>query len=435
MKRKPLQKLPLLTLLLVVISMATGIFLYTRAWVASGVCAVLGVVLFYRLCRMYDRNARKVAYLFDSIDNGEQAFTYAQEGASGSDRLVDESLNRITRILFQAKLEIVQKEKYYELILNSVNTGIVVIDERGHVLQTNNEALRLLGLTVFTHIRQLSRVDEKLVALFDTAFPGENHQVSYMNEKGTMSMLVRVSGIKLQEKSVRIIAMNDINRELDRKEVDSWIKLTKVLTHEIMNSITPITSLSETLMETYAQENEKIKNGLKVIQSTGNSLISFVESYRKFTHIPPPSPALFYVLAFLERMKQLASLQDRYDNIEVELDIQPGDLLLYADESLISQVVLNLLKNAFEAIGKQKRGIVRVVSYTDLNEMIVMEISNNGPMIPPEVEEQIFVPFFTTKEEGSGIGLSVSKQIMRLSGGSLTCRTNPEETTFCLIFP
>ena len=435
MKQKLIQKLPLLTLLLIVISVAAGIFIFMREWTALIICFISAVVIFYKLCHIYNRNSRKIAYLFDLLENGEQAFVYSQKGAPTGDSLVNESLNRINQILSQAKLEIVQKEKYFELILNSVNTGIVVIDERGHVFQTNNEALRLLGLTIFTHVNQLKMVDEKLAEVFNMALPGDNHQISYVNEKGTMNLLMRVSGIKLQEKSVRIIAVNDINKELDRKEIDSWIRITRVLTHEIMNSVTPITSLSETLLNTYTDENEDIKKGLQLIQSTGNNLVSFVESYRKFTNIPTPTPSLFYVSEFLGRMKQLACHQDIYDNIKVELDINPDDLILYADESLVSQVVLNLLKNAFEAIGKHETGFVRIESYSDVNEVVVLEVSNTGPMIPPEVEEQIFVPFFTTKENGSGIGLSVSRQIMRLSGGSLTVRTTPEKTTFSLIFP
>ena len=435
MKLKLIKKLPLLTLLLIVISVAAGIFILKQEWIALIICVIFAVFVFYKLCHIYNRNSRKVAYLFDSIDNGEQAFMYSQKWDTVSDKLVDESLNRINNILFQAKSEIVQKEKYYELILNSVNTGIVVIDEHGHVFQTNDEALRLLGLTIFTHVRQLSMIDEKLSELFNKALPGDNHQISYINEKGTMNLLIRVSGIKLQDKSVRIIAVNDINKELDRKEIESWMRLIRVLTHEIMNSVTPITSLSETLLNAYSDENEDIKKGLQLIQSTGNNLVSFVESYRKFTHIPTPTPSLFYVSGFLERMKQLGSHHVVHDNIEVELDINPEDMILYADESLVSQVVLNLLKNAFEAIGKHESGLICLKSYVDTNEAVIIEISNTGPMIPPEVGEQIFVPFFTTKENGSGIGLSVSRQIMQLSGGSLTLKTTPEKTTFSLIFP
>ena len=375
--------------------------------------------------------------MFDSIDNGDQSFIFSEKWKSSDDKLVNNSLNRINRILFNIKTEIVQKEKYYELILNTVNTGIIVIDDLGHVYQINTEALRLLGLTVFTHVSQLSKVDGGLEQLMQSVQPGEKYQVSYSNERGTVNLLIRVSGIILQEKSVRIIAINDINHELDQKELDSWMRLTRVLTHEIMNSITPIASISETLMKSCDDGDDDIKDGLHAIQSTGRHLISFVESYRKYTHIPTPIPALFYVSEFALRMKQLAYHQHPFDNITVEVDIQPDDLLLYADESLISQVLLNLLKNAFEAIGDKKEGgRVHIKAYVGKDEEVTIEVRNNGPVISSEVQEHIFVPFFTTKEKGSGVGLSVSRQIMRLSGGNLTLKTTPDtkETVFSLVF-
>lgn len=380
----------------------------------------------------------KVAFMFDAIDNSDYAFKYATRGRSSNDKLVSDSLNRITQILFQAKAEAIQKEKYYELIMNQVNTGIIVEDDKGNIFQTNNEALRLLGLTVFTHARQLGRIDENLERLISDVRPGEKHQISFINERGTVHLSVRVSEMTLQEKHVRIIAINDINSELDDKEIESWIRLTRVLTHEIMNSITPITSLSDTLLSLHRNIDEEIRGGLEVISSTGKSLIAFVESYRKFTHIPTPQPSLFYVNKFAERLTRLARHHNNYPNITIRIDVEPEDLIVYADENLITQVVLNLLKNAMQAIGhEQENGLILLKAYCDPNEAVILEVTNNGPTIPPEEAEHIFVPFFTTKEGGSGIGLSISRQIMRLSGGSIALRSNPaqRQTTFVLTFP
>ena len=242
----------------------------------------------------------------------------------------------------------------------------------------------------------------------------------------------------LQEKHVRIIAINDINSELDDKEIESWIRLTRVLTHEIMNSVTPIPSLSDTLLSLHQNVDEEIRGGLEVISSTGKSLIAFVESYRKFTHIPTPQPSLFYVNKFAERLTRLARHHNNYPNITIRIDVEPKDLIVYADENLITQVVLNLLKNAMQAIGhEQENGLILFKAYCDPNEAVILEVTNNGPIIPPEEAEHIFVPFFTTKEGGSGIGLSISRQIMRLSGGSIALRSNPaqRQTTFVLTFP
>lgn len=387
---------------------------------------------------LFRRNAQKVAFMFDAIDNSDYAFQYATRGRSSNDKLVSESLNRITQILFQAKADAVQKEKYYELIMNSVNTGIIVLDDTGNIFQTNNEALRLLGLSVFTHVKQLARIDEKLQQIIGNIRPGDKHQISFVNERGTVNLSIRVSEMTLQEKHVRILAINDINSELDDKEIDSWIRLTRVLTHEIMNSVTPITSLSDTLLSIHEDADSEILSGLEVISATGKSLISFVESYRKFTHIPTPEPSLFYVRKFAERMVNLARHHNNYPNITINIDIEPDDLIVYADENLISQVVLNLLKNAMQAIGsEQPDGHIELKAYCKEDESVVIEVGNNGPAIPPEEAEHIFVPFFTTKEGGSGIGLSISRQIMRLSGGSIALKSNPAagRTTFVLTFP
>lgn len=399
---------------------------------AGWMAALWGIGLLFR------RNAQKVAFMFDAIDNNDYAFKYATRGRSSNDKLVNDSLNRIIRILFQAKAEAAQKERYYELIMNQVSTGIIVEDDKGYIFQTNNEALRLLGLTVFTHVRQLGRVDEKLERLISGVRAGEKHQVSFTNERGTAHLSVRVSEMTLQEKHVRIIAINDINSELDDKEIESWIRLTRVLTHEIMNSVTPITSLSDTLLSLHRDIDEEIRGGLEAISSTGKGLIAFVESYRKFTHIPTPRPSLFYVNKFAERLTRLAHHHNDYPNIRVHTDVRPEDLIVYADENLITQVVLNLLKNAMQAIGhEQADGLILLKAYCDPNEAVVLEVTNNGPIIPPEEAEHIFIPFFTTKEGGSGIGLSISRQIMRLSGGSITLRSNPaqRQTTFVLTFP
>ena len=322
--------------------------------------------------------------------------------------------------------------------MNSVNTGIIVLDDIGNIYQTNNEALRLLGLSVFTHVKQLARIDEKLQTTIANILPGDKHQISFVNERGTVNLSIRVSEMTLQEKHVRILAINDINSELDDKEIDSWIRLTRVLTHEIMNSVTPITSLSDTLLSIHEDANSEIRNGLEVISTTGKSLISFVESYRKFTHIPTPEPSLFYVQKFAERMTNLARHHNNFPNITININIEPADLIVYADEKLITQVVLNLLKNAMQAIGSgQPDGLIELKAYCNPDESVIIEVSNNGPTIPPEEAEHIFVPFFTTKEGGSGIGLSISRQIMRLSGGSIALKSNPaiNKTSFILTFP
>jgi nitrogen fixation/metabolism regulation signal transduction histidine kinase len=424
---------------LLIFTAVVACFAMRQEWGVASIVAIAWLMALQSVRKLFRRHAEKVTLMFDAIDNTDYAFKFATEGRFSHDRMVNQSLNRISQIFLQAKADAIQKEKYYELIINSISTGILVLDDKGYVFQTNNETLRMLGLPAFSHVKQLGRVDRKLETLITHIRPGEKHQISFANERETVSLSIRVSGMTLHGQYVRIVVINDIRSELEEKEIESWIRLTRVLTHEIMNAITPITSLSQTLLALHGNNTgEEIRNGLDVICSTGKGLISFVDSYRKFTHIPTPKPSLFYVRKFIERMVQLATHQNPYPNISIAIDVSPDDLILHADENLIGQVVLNILKNAMQAIGhEQDDGCIELKACCNENESVIIEVSNNGPAIPPDEAEHIFVPFFTTREGGSGIGLSVARQIMQLSGGSITLKNTPhaKKTAFVLAFP
>lgn len=393
---------------------------------------------------LYRQHTRKVLFMLDAIENNDNAIHFSEKESSIDTRLVNKALNRMTQILYHVKSETAQQEKYYELILDCVNTGILVLNESGAVYQKNREALHLLGLTIFTHVRQLDRIDIRLQSILTNCRPGEKFQIAFCNERGTVNLSIRVSSITIRNEHLRILALNDINNELDEKEIDSWIRLTRVLTHEIMNAVTPITSLSETLLglTTTKASNpstmkEEIRNGLQTISSTGRGLLAFVESYRKFTRIPTPEPSLFYIKGFIGRMVELARHQYPNTSVSFHVEIMPDDLILYADENLISQVVINLLNNALQAIEfsspTTEGGHIGIRAYCNESEAVLIELSNNGPAIPPDIAEHIFIPFFTTKENGSGIGLSISRQIMQLSGGNISLKPG-KETTFVLKF-
>ena len=392
---------------------------------------------YIRLYRHYRRNIKKVTFLFDAIDNGDFSFNFPTEKRFKEDKILHQSLNRIKLFLQHTREEQMDREKYYEQILNAVDTGILVVDGHDNILQHNQAALRLLDTDVLTHMNQVKGKlkDEHLA----------KHETQAM----------------LKDKHVRIIALSDVSHELSNQEVDSWIKLIRVLTHEIMNTITPVTSLSETLL-TRVTEDKDLKQGLETIHKTGTELLAFVNNYRRFTHVPQPQPALFYVEPFLERMAMLC-------NHEVEISVSPKDLLAYADESLLSHVVTNLLKNAVEAFNGQeklsternkqdgnnqgrnkqecrsadlqsaasKKAFIRLQAYANAQESIIIDVSNNAGLIPEDVASHIFIPFFTTKPEGSGIGLSLSRQIMRVSGGSLSLHQDKAQgiTTFRIIIP
>lgn len=385
--------------------------------------------------RFYTYNNRKVAFLLDAIENHDSAVHFYEQVVDKDSSQVNVMLNRIARILHNVKQETIQREKYYELIMDFVETGIVVIDDKGTVFQKNQKALKLLGMEVLTNVRQLSRVSEHLEKAFAEAHSGQKLQVEYATERGMMHLSMRVSGMVIQDKQLHIIALNDINHELDEREIDSWIRLTRVLTHEMMNSLTPVTSLSETLLALPgAQADEELRQGLETIRTTGKGLVNFVMSYRKLTRLPSPEPTLFDVHPFLLRMVQLAEHQHPCPNIRITLEKISEDLMVFADESMLAQVMTNLLKNAIHAIGASEDGEIRLRAFVDDQDMIHIEVSNNGPEITPEMAEQIFIPFFTTKEDGSGIGLSLSKQMMRLQGGSISLLPYRDEwTTFSIM--
>ena len=384
----------------------------------------------WKFHRFYTSNTRKVAFLLDAIENNDPAVHFYEHVADKDSSQVNVMLNRIARMLQTIKRETVEREKYYELILDFVETGIVVLDENGVVFQKNRKALELLGMEVFTHVKQLGRVSDSVEKAFREILPGQKMQVEYAHERGTMMLRFAVSSITIQDKLYRIIALNDISHELDEREIDSWIRLTRVLTHEMMNSLTPVTSLSEMLLTLPgAQKDEELRQGLDTIRTTGQGLVNFVMSYRKLTRLPSPEPVLFDVLPFLERMVQLAKHQHPLTHVRITLEEVQEDHMAFADESMMTQVMTNLLKNAVQAIGATQGGEIRLRAYCDATDTVCIEVSNNGPKIAPEIAEQMFVPFFTTKEEGSGIGLSLSKQMMRLQGGSIVLLPYRDEWT------
>ena len=390
---------------------------------------VVSVAGYIRLYRHYRRNIKKVIFLFDAIDNVDFSFNFPMQGVSKNDRILHQSLNRIKAFLQHTREEQMEREKYYEKILNMVDAGIMVVDSHNNVLQHNQAALRLLDTDVLTHLNQ---VREKL-------------KDEHLSKHETATMI--------KDKPVRIIAISDVSHELSNQEIDSWIKLIRVLTHEIMNTITPVTSLSETLLKELEEDmhwegrfatcpnspkEKDLRIGLETIHKTGTELLSFVNNYRRFTHVPQPQPSLFYVEPFLNRMAMLC-------NHEVSIEVAPKDLIVYADESLIAHVVTNLLKNAVEAIkekestevSEDKHAFIRIKAYANEQEAIIIDVTNNAGIIPDDIAAHIFIPFFTTKKEGSGIGLSLSRQIMRVSGGTLSLHQDKEEntTTFRIVIP
>lgn len=417
------KKLTISIIILVASVLATAYFVYNAQYNLLLIAVPIIVFSIYRIFSVSTDYMRKVSFMFNAIDCDDYSFMFTESASDANRTMFNSSLNRIKEIMTNAKIRAVEREKYYELIMNSVKTGIITINNNGNVFQVNNEAKRMFGLEVFTHINQLQNIDVALVEALRAIKSDERKKISYRNERGEVFLAISASGMEYDGKQLRIIAVNDINNELDEKEVESWIKLTRVLTHEIMNSLAPITSLSDTLMNINTDQNKSVTQGLQTINTTAKSLISFVDSYRKFTRLQTPVCSPFSVKQMLERTTSLVC----GSQVNFNLSVTPDDMLVYADENLITQVVVNLVKNAVQAVADAPVKRIDISANIEPDESITMKFSNSGSAIPAEIADDIFMPFFTTKPDGSGIGLSIAKQIMHIHGGAIRLTSNIDQ--------
>lgn len=370
----------------------------------------------------------KVAYMLDALEDKELNFRFDEKRIRG--RQFNKTLNRLRNIFDKERHEIIEQEKYFGLMLDHVKTGIAVVEDDGRVAYSNNTALSLLGIATFGHIRQLRTVSDSLYEAFHTISDGTEERASYYNESGKMTISLTASEATIGKDTVRIIAFNDISSEIEENEQQSWSKLIRVLTHEIMNTVTPISSLSETLLD-FDGLSDDLKNGLSTISQSSKGLIKFVDSYRNLTRVAPPVKKAFYFRELVERVISLTREQAVMSGATCTYVEKSDDILLYADEGQITQIMINLVKNAIQADAKN----ITITAHITLSEQTVISVANDGLPISRESQDEIFVPFFTTKQEGTGIGLSLSRQIMRLHNGSLTLtRSDENGTIFTLLF-
>ncbi|NDV93892.1 PAS domain-containing protein [Dysgonomonas sp. 521] len=386
--------------------------------------------------KKYDEN---ILFLLNALDNGDYSFYFTENKTSRRERELNNMLNRIRVILTNARKEVIENEKFLSLIVESVSSGIVIYDDKGNVNTVNQAAKELLGLQVFTHLSQLRYIDDNYPKLFKELQAGDNIQIKLINEREEIQISLNVSDIKLNRGLMKVIIFNNIENELEAKEIESWIRLIRVMTHEIMNSIAPITSLTETLLYSHkenSQNNDTLNRNtieaLETINTTAKGLLSFVESYRRFTGVPKPQRNQFELVSLLGKVSHLESYRFVEKNISFEI-VAPSEVMLFADETQITQVLMNLIKNAEEAIEAEGEGKI-LIKVIDNQDRIQIDICNNGKPIPAEVVPHIFIPFFTTRESGTGIGLSISRYIMRLHGGNLKHHTKDNWTIFSMVF-
>lgn len=426
----PVIRLLLLVMMLVAVSVLMG-------WlVTSGrdgyilPVAVLVVVLAWRLVNVYRRIVRNLDFIFGAVRNNDFSFRFVENPLRTEHSVVNHSLNRIKEVLDEAKMKALEKERYFEAVIECANVGIVILLENGAVVQNNSKALKLLGVPVLGHVGRLQGVSQSLAETLLKIAPMEKRSVSFSTESGEVNLLLSCSVMKYEGQELRIVSIEDINRELDMQEGLAWEKLTRILTHEIMNSLAPVTSISGTLLNSKGNA-EVLQQGLETIHGTSDRLMKFVDSFRSVTRIPLPKKEPFYLLELFNEAVPLIAPGD----IRLVLAVDPKDTMIYADRVQLQQVVVNLLKNAVEACSlRDGERWIELRSHIAPDERVHIEISNNGGAIPADVAENIFTPFFTTKRDGSGIGLAVSKQIIRLHGGTLSLSQNcNDRVTFLIV--
>lgn len=429
----------------VTIIIATYFFFQGQYIIGSlGLLVLIGQIV--SLINYVNQTNRKIAYFFDAIKNEDFTLRFPEKLSVKSLEELNHSLNMLNSMIQDIHLKKQAQEQYYQEILRQADIGIFTINNKGHILYANPTVQNLLNYRPLNHVKQLNQVDNKLYQLFEDLQPFDNTIFQLGNERGKRALSLKCTPITIEGQRLLLVVVHDIHKELDEKETDSWVKLIRVLTHEIMNTITPITSISESVLKYFKKGKElaspgdftadQITNtakGLEVIKNQGNDLMSFVQSYRTFLSVPEPDKELIPAIALLEKIKLLVQEQKTDKSVVIDVLVYPEDLEIYGDNKQITQVLLNLGKNAQQSLQYSDEGKIQFrAGINELNKKYI-QVVDDGPGITPELIDEIFVPFFTTKNTGTGIGLSLSKQIMRLHGGSISVASN-ENTVFTLTF-
>lgn len=384
------------------------------------------------------RVRRKVNYMLDALEDGETNFRFSERKSR-----LNKTLNRLNGIFKQERLAIREQEKFFGTLLDNVKTGIVVFDtSSGAITYSNSRALQILGLASLVNIKQLRIIDNNLAAAFiaekEVSDP-EKNKASFYNESSQKTIVMSKSSALVQGRNVRIVSFNDVTEELETNQEEAYSKLIRVLTHEIMNTVTPISSLSDALVSYLEPEDDELtperrkalRDGLDTIASSSRSLIQFVESYRNLTRVAPPVKSVFYVRDLASEVMELTSEQLASSGASLSFAERSDDVILFADRGQILQILINLVKNAVQA----KARTINMEARIDSSDVTIIEVSNDGEPISPEAQKQMFVPFYTTKQDGSGIGLAISRQIMRMHNGQISLSSStPEKTVFVLMF-
>jgi two-component system, NtrC family, nitrogen regulation sensor histidine kinase NtrY len=400
--------------------------------------------LIWNIIYNINQSNRQIAFFFEAIRNEDSALKFPTQIKQRSLRNLYQRLNELNETISEIKLKNEYLEKYYQTFIQHASIGLIALNQDHDVDLMNETAFEYAGIPSFVPLHLVPLKNPDLYKVLKSVTPGETVSFKRFTGDSSINLLIRAREIRYGGKRSTIISLQDIRHELDEKELDTWQKLIRILTHEIMNSIAPIVSLTGTMRKIFisgkqsgdnnSYDEETIENlvqGLDTIEERGNGLINFVNSYRKLTRIPRPEFESIDTKTWLEQIRLLMAGSFKQHQIVLDLSIDPMLKSFTGDEKLLTQVMINILNNAREALST-KEGVRKISIDASLTKQQtpLIQITNNGGAIPEDVIEKIFIPFFTTKEEGSGIGLSLSRQILRLHKGSLHVETQPGETSF-----
>ncbi|WP_075350816.1 sensor histidine kinase [Algoriphagus marinus] len=436
-------------LILIILCLYLGLWLYYRQelWLAP---AILGLVAFIQIGELiYYVNSvnHKLARFLDSIRYNDFSSSFTSDSQmGGSFREVNVAFNEVMDVFKKTRAEKEEQMLFLQVIIQHINTGIISFNSEGKIGVINNAAKHLLQIPQFRDISDLGKLSTQLLKEVMDMKPGQ--RIS-QKVNSNLHLIIQSTSLKMGGQSWTLLSLQNINAELQSNELEAWQNLTKVLRHEIMNSITPISSLVESLRtildeDSYVQQEgflikrdgfQDIQEGLDTIANRSKGLVSFVNAYRDYTNIPLPEKELVNIQGLFEKVLNLMKEDLKANEVEVQSEIQPGTLEIHCDPDQIMMILINLIKNASESLTNQANRIIflRAISQGDLGSII--QVEDHGPGIVPEALERIFVPFYTTKKTGSGIGLAISRQIMNLHRGSLQVISIPNErTVFTLNF-
>lgn len=446
-----------ISLIIRVLSIVANVFLimwllFTTSYYFTTLLAVgISIYQVIKLIQFVETTNTLLTNFLESLRYSDFSRTFEIKGLGYSFDRLAESFSVVIDDFRKVREEREQNYFYLETVVEHIGFGLISYREDGVVELINNSTKKLFKITSLRNLNELESFSPELVSRLMTISNGESIMVKIQKQDTILQLAIFATEFKVADRLIRMATIKDIQNELEENEMESWQKLIRVLTHEIMNSITPIASITQTLnymikdvrstyTNAFQDEGEtetidEIELAIETIHKRSIGLLHFVESYRDLTRIPTPKFTIFPVKVLFDNLKGLMKEEMHKLNIQCIATSKPENLELSADEQLIEQVLINLLKNAIQALEKTENPHIELKAFVDANGRIIIQIIDNGQGILPEVLDKIFVPFFTTKPKGSGIGLSLSRQILRLHGGTLTAHSEPDvQTVFTLKF-